>query len=50
VFMCLWLLLVIFIFIPLSNYLCYVVNFLTTSIRARYWLQRDSLMSGVYSA
>ena len=27
--MCLWLLLVIFIFIPLSNYLCYAVNFLT---------------------
>ena len=50
VFTCLWLLLVIFIFIPLSNYLCYAVNFLTTGIRARDWLQRDSLMPGVYSA
>ena len=49
-FMCLWLLLAIFIFIPLSNYLCYAVKFLTTGTKARYWLQRDSLMRGVYSA
>ena len=38
------------IYIPHSNYLCYAVNFLTIGIGDRYWLQRDSLIPGVYSA